>query len=308
MLISIIIPVFNAAKTIDATVQSALQQQSKNYEIEIIIINDGSTDNTVEVLRRYKNNCLIITQNNTGVSVARQNGFELSRGNFIQYLDSDDLLHPGKFEIQMQALIIQRADIAYGDFERFSENNNTITVEGLVTGEIKGNPEIEIFRNFWRPPAAILYSRQVVEKISWSATLPVIQDARYFLDAVFTGGKLVYTPGVQAKYRINQNSSLSQRSNHDFLKDCFQNAVEVYAIWKKELVKEAEKKSALINVLRFCIHEFSLVDQHLFYQAINLLLEIAPGYIPEKSLSLNLTSRIFGYRNAERIAALKRKI
>ncbi len=308
MLISIIVPAFNAVKTINATLQSALAQQSGLFKIEIIVVDDGSTDGTETILNKYKDACRIITQVNAGASAARQTGFKVSNGDFIQYLDSDDLLSPKKIQKQVEALIAHNADIAYGDFEKFTEKDGKIKTEELIKGEIKGEPVIEIFKNFWRPPAAILYSRKIVEKISWSDTLPVIQDARYLLDAVFMGGKLVYTPGVQAKYRINQSQSLSQRSNIAFVKDCFVNVAEVYLIWKKDLGNCPEKKIALIEVLRYCINEFSIIDQQLFKQAIDLLLKIAPGYVPEKSIGLKLTSMLLGYRNAERLAGLKRRL
>ncbi len=308
MLVSIIIPTFNAANTIRLSIQSALEQKGDLFQTEIIVVNDGSTDETLIILKEYADKCSIITQDNAGASAARQTGFKVAKGDFIQYLDSDDLLVPGKIAIQLNALITHNADIAYGDFEKFTEKNNTITVEEIVKDEIKGNPETEIFKNFWRPPAAVLYSRKIAEKISWSTTLPVIQDARYLLDAVFMGGKLVYTPGVQAMYRINQNQSLSQRSNLAFVKDCFTNAAEVYLIWKKDFNHNPEKKAALIEVLRYCINEFSVIDQQLFKQAVDLVLQITPGYIPQKSLSLKLTSKLFGYRNAEKLASFKRRL
>lgn len=308
MLISIIIPAFNAAKTIRKTISSALNQHNNLFRTEVIIVNDGSTDETQRILEEYTNTCYIIQQLNLGASAARQVGFEISKGDFIQYLDSDDLLVPGKIAKQLNALITSNADIAYGDFEKFIEENEKIIIKESVKGEIKGEPVIEIFTNFWRPPAATLYSRKIANKIDWSTTLPVIQDARYLLDAVFMGGKLVYTPGVQALYRINQKLSLSQRSNLAFVKDCFVNAVEVYTIWKGSLDNYSERKAALIKVLRYCINEFSITNKELFKQAIDLLLTISPGYIPQKSISMKLTSHIFGYRNAERIASLKRKL
>ncbi|MGI4805033.1 MAG: glycosyltransferase family 2 protein [Janthinobacterium lividum] len=308
ILVSIIIPAYNAAQTIIATINSALQQKSDWFTTEIIFVDDGSTDETPTILKTYQQNYKIITQVNSGASAARQNGFEICKGDYIQYLDSDDLLFVGKIELQLKALLTNDADIAYGDFEKFSEKNNPNIVEALVEGKIEGQPDIAIFKSFWRPPAAILYSRRIVEKLFWSTTLPVIQDARYLLDAVFIGGKLVYTPGVQAKYRINQTQSLSQRSNLAFVKDCFVNADEVYHIWKKDLKNQPEKKDALIEVLRNCITEFSITNQQLFKQAINLLLEISPKYIPQKSLSLRILSLMFGYRNAEKMASLKRKL
>ena len=308
MLLSIIIPAFNAAKTISATIQSALEHDVGSFKTELIIVDDGSTDETSFILKNYQDYCRIVAQKNLGASASRQKGFEISKGNFIQYLDSDDLLMPGKLTVQLNALIAHNADIAYGDFEKFTAEDGRLTVKEIVKGDIQGNPEIEIFKSFWRPPCAMLYSRKIAEKICWSETLPVIQDARYFLDAVFMGGKLVYTPGIQAKYRIHQSQSLSQRSNLAFVKDCFVNADDIYLIWNKDWESNPEKKNALIEVLRYCIHEFSILNQNLFKKSIDLLLEIEPNYIPEKSLSLKVTSRFFGYRNAERLAALKRKL
>ncbi len=308
ILVSIIIPAYNSAQTIVATLTSALKQKSIFFTTEIIVINDGSTDSTAAILKDYQHNCIIITQPNLGASTARQNGFNISKGSFIQYLDADDLLAEDKIELQLKALLAANATIAYGDFEKFSESNNQIKTEALVTGTLLGDPEISIFKSFWRPPAAILYTRSIAEKIKWNKNLPVIQDARYLLDAVFMGGKLVYTPGIVAKYRINQTHSLSQRSNLDFVKDCFYNTSEVYEIWKNDVQLNAEKKAALIESLRYCITEFSISDQKLFVQGIDLLLEIAPGYIPQKSIMMKRLSRAFGYRNAERLASLKRKL
>lgn len=308
VLVSIIIPTYNSAKTIVATINSALQQRSDCFTTEIIIVDDGSTDETPVILKTYQQSCTIITQFNAGASAARQNGFEVCKGDYIQYLDADDLLSVGKIEFQLKALLANDADIAYGNFEKFSEKNNQVVIEDLIEGAIEGKPEITVFKSFWRPPAAILYSRRIIEKIFWSTTLPVIQDARYLLDAVFMGGKLVYTPGIQAKYRINQKQSLSQRSNLAFVKDCFVNAAEIYMIWKKDLKNQPEKKDALIEVLRNCITEFSIINQQLFKQAIDLLLEISPKYIPQKSFSIRVLSWMFGYRNAEKLASLKRKL
>ncbi|WP_419802975.1 glycosyltransferase family 2 protein [Mucilaginibacter sp.] len=308
ILVSIIIPAYNSAQTIVATLASALQQKSSLFNIEIIVINDGSTDETALILQDYQSDCTFITQANQGTSTARQNGFNACKGNYIQYLDADDLLAKSKIELQLKALLANNADIAYGDFEKFSEKNNQTTTEGLVEGLVLDDPEITIFKNFWRPPAAILYARSIAEKLTWNNNLPVIQDARYLLDAVFMGGKLVYTPGVMAKYRINQAGSLSQRNSLSFVKDCFLNTSEVYHIWQNDLQNNPEKKSVLIESLRYCITEFSINDQKLFHQAIDLLLEIAPGYIPQKSTLIKRTSQVFGYRNAEKIASLKRKL
>ncbi len=90
-LISIIIPCFNAGKTIARTLNSVREQDYKN--LEIIIVNDGSKDNTLEVANKYANldnRIRVITQQNAGVSVARNNGLHSAKGNYIVFLDADD--------------------------------------------------------------------------------------------------------------------------------------------------------------------------------------------------------------------------
>lgn len=89
--ISIIIPVYNVEKYIEECLISVLNQTMK--EIEIICINDGSTDNSLKILNNYKNkneNIRIVNQENSGLSNARNVGLSLAKGEYIFFLDSDD--------------------------------------------------------------------------------------------------------------------------------------------------------------------------------------------------------------------------
>src|SRR5258707_14311399 len=102
-LVSILIPLFNAERWIAGTLESALSQTWQNKEI--IVVNDGSTDRSLEIARRYESKILkIITQANRGCSAAKQTALDNSNGAFIQYLDTDDLLREDKIDAQMKAL------------------------------------------------------------------------------------------------------------------------------------------------------------------------------------------------------------
>ncbi|WP_158992218.1 glycosyltransferase family 2 protein [Mucilaginibacter sp. L196] len=304
-LVSIIIPTYNAASTLPATVQSALIQKDDSFKLEIIVVNDGSTDQSQVILDNYCKECTIITTKNRGVSAARTTGLEHAKGDYIQYLDSDDLLQPGKIKQQLNALIDSDADIAYGDWQKFTTINGEISIIEIIQKQITGIPEIAAFTDFWCPPATLLYSTRLVKQLKWNDNLPIIQDARYLFDAVRHSGKIIYTPGLQALYRTQQANSLSQRTNA-FMVDCYTNAIEVYEIWKHDPENARQKKQAIIDSLRFCIHEFSIHNKEYFNKAINFLLQIEPGYIPEKSFFLHIASLIFGYRTAEKIASFKR--
>ena len=103
VLVSVIIPVFNAEKSIVSTLKSVLEQSHKCYEI--VIINDGSTDRSAELAEDYLSNASvdykIIHQFNKGVSIARNNGIYASKGKYIAFLDSDDRWYPEKLEKQL---------------------------------------------------------------------------------------------------------------------------------------------------------------------------------------------------------------
>lgn len=102
-LVSIIIPLYNAEKYIKETINAALQQTWPNKEI--IIIDDGSTDNSLVIIRQFESQHVkIFTQKNQGASAARNHGLQLAKGKYIQFLDADDLLNTNKIEAQLELL------------------------------------------------------------------------------------------------------------------------------------------------------------------------------------------------------------
>lgn len=113
-LVSVIIPCFNAEKYIDKCILSVLEQDYEN--IEIIIIDDGSTDGSLEIIKKY-NNVNILTQSNSGACVARNAGLKISRGKYVKFLDSDDVLLCGILKRQVNlAELSSDNDIIYGDY------------------------------------------------------------------------------------------------------------------------------------------------------------------------------------------------
>lgn len=101
-LVSVIIPTYNSEKYISCAVDSVLAQNYK--ELEIIVIDDGSTDKTQTIIKKYSNNVRYIYQKNSGLSNARNKGIKSSKGEFIAILDSDDEWLPKKIELQMEVM------------------------------------------------------------------------------------------------------------------------------------------------------------------------------------------------------------
>lgn len=117
-LVSVIIPVYNAAKYVEEAIESILNQTYS--PIEIIAVNDGSTDNSAEVLAAYSNRIQIISSTNKGIGAARNLGISKSQGRFLAFLDADDYWELNKLEIQMQEFASNPSlDIVYCSFKEF---------------------------------------------------------------------------------------------------------------------------------------------------------------------------------------------
>lgn len=126
-LISIIIPVFNTAEYLDECLRSVLEQTDNNYEV--IIIDDGSTDSSGKIASLYcKNNkkFKLITQSNSGLSSARNKGIDISKGDFITFLDSDDYLGVNSIEILRKNQIEYHSDIVSARFMIISEKGKVL--------------------------------------------------------------------------------------------------------------------------------------------------------------------------------------
>ena len=157
--LSVIIPVYNVEKYIEQCIDSVLRQKT-SYSYEVIIINDGSTDNTLSLLCIYESDrrVKIITQENSGQSAARNKAINLSRGKYLMFVDGDDLLLPNAIESLMSAAEKTNSDMAEGSIVRFY---NEIT--GEMIRDSKGKNKIE--SNALNPGFVLTKSGYSVAKI-----------------------------------------------------------------------------------------------------------------------------------------------
>lgn len=110
-LVSIIIPCYNTEKFVSEAIESALNQTYPN--VEVIVVDDGSTDRSVEVIQSFGDRIRFEQINRQGACVARNRGLKLSQGEFIQFLDADDILLPHKLELQVPILQADQADLVF---------------------------------------------------------------------------------------------------------------------------------------------------------------------------------------------------
>lgn len=304
--VSIIIPCFNARPWIHDTLRSVVAQRIEN--LEVIVVDDGSTDGSDEIVRREFGFVNLVRTANQGASHARNLGTSLATGAFLQYLDADDLLAEGKLRAQIAALVESGADVAYGDWQNLAPSGVGFAPGQVVARALSQEPALDLFGDFWCPPAAYLFRRGIVERVGrWNERLPVIQDARFALDCALHGGTFIYVKGVMAHYRVHASGSLSRRSSQAFNRDVYRNAQEVEAWWREHGGLTDARRRAVVSCLGYVARATYRCDQPTFEAAVADLERLSPGYAPAAPLHMKVASKLVGYRRAEGVAACYRR-
>jgi glycosyltransferase involved in cell wall biosynthesis len=216
-LVSTVIPVYNRAAMLREAVDSVLAQTWR--PIEIIIVDDGSTDDTlaveVELCQRHPDTVRILGQANAGPGVARQLGLDAARGEFIQFLDSDDLLLPEKFAVQIAGLRGDLdADIAYGKVHVRSHGERLPNPD-LRTGECIRTLFPSLLREPIWPRMAPLYRSCILAKIGAWPRKRQLEDWEYDAQAAALGLKLHYNNVFVAESRHHSEERLCYRWRTD---------------------------------------------------------------------------------------------
>jgi glycosyltransferase involved in cell wall biosynthesis len=300
--VSVIVPCYNASQTIESTLESVFAQQG--VEIETIVVDDGSTDKSADLIAaRFPQVRLERTPNN-GPSAARNLGTTFAKAPFIQYLDADDLLVLDKIAVQLEALERTGADVAYGDWIRVEVEPDCVhRREERISRTLGSDPDIDLFTDFWCPPAVYLIRRKIVEKVgAWPQQLVVGEDARFMLDCALHGARFVRCEGVMGYYRILDSGSLSRNASTRFLRDCLTNAEEVHAWWLNRGVFNEKRRRAVASIYGQVARGAVNKDSQTSARAQELLQEVMPGYVPEYPWRMRIAAHIIGYSRAITLA------
>lgn len=163
MQVSVIIPTYNSARFLAEAIDSVLAQSFKDFEI--LVIDDGSTDETKAVMQRYSSPVRYIYQTNGGVAAARNRGIEESRGKYVAFLDADDAWFEHKLETQLDALT-KRADCraCYSAFTVADHNMNSIGIR-LSNREGRAIDDLLSSGNVIGTPSTVLCERPLFEAV-----------------------------------------------------------------------------------------------------------------------------------------------
>jgi glycosyltransferase involved in cell wall biosynthesis len=312
-LVSVVIPAFNAQDWISETLQSVLTQTYKN--IEVIIVDDGSTDRTSAIAEIDLQSCpfssRILSQNNLGVSAARNRGWREAAGQWIQFLDSDDVLAPKKIEDQITDPIAKSADVIYSDWGRLVyRSGNWCRNDEVKTPFVGTNAVADLLldRNFQQLGSQLFNAGALARVNGFDETCGLVEDVELCLRLAMQGAAFtrVETDGPVFWYR-DRPRSLSKSSQRDFIEACVRNAkyAEIY------LKAQSQRNNALVDAITdvyFSAARFYAEHDPARFQAILAdINRLNPKFLPASPRKLRLLSQIIGYPPAERLAVVYRK-
>jgi len=202
-LVSIIIPAYNAEKFISATIESALQQ-SIDYK-EIIIVDDGSTDSTLSIVKSFGDKVKCIQQENQGVSAARNKAVNAAVGKWIAFLDADDIWYPEKLEKQLT--FMGDAKWSYTDSQYVGDHINSTIYRSDLTSMHEGLVYAELIVTNFLTTSTILMSKDLyLEHGGMDESLVALEDWNLWVK-LSRDNKISYIKESLAEYRVYPGST-----------------------------------------------------------------------------------------------------
>jgi glycosyltransferase involved in cell wall biosynthesis len=311
MLTSILIPCYNASRWVAATLESALAQQ--DTPCEVILVDDGSDDESLHIARRYEaRGVRIISQDNAGASAARNRALREARGDFIQFLDADDLLSSGKIAAQLAMLeTCPPGTLATCSWGRFAKNpahanfvdeavfRDFAPLDFLLLGAKSGA---------MMHPSAWLVPRKVAERAGpWNESLSLNDDGEYFCRVVLASAGIAFCkkPDARSYYRSGLSGSLSRQRGQRARASQFR-SLELIGGHLLAAEDSARSRHAIAGQWRRFVHDFYPAPANLIAEAEARAesldgAKLGPPPMGPKTAAL---ARLIGWRNTWRLKYL----
>ena len=227
--VSVIIPVYNKVAYVAEAIESALAQ---THSCEVIAIDDGSTDGSLDVVKTFDGRIRWTTGENRGGSAARNTGLKMATGDYVQFLDADDRLPPEKVAVQLAALRHAPHDaLALAPWATFHDDGRVEPSDPRPYWRDHASG-LDLLLAMWRlggyfPPHAWLVPRSLVERTGgWNTDLTGDDDGEFFGHLMTLSGPVVFTPKTMVEYRSPPEGSVSRNRS-------LSSARSFFAAWEK---------------------------------------------------------------------------
>ena len=296
-ILSIIIPLYNCEKYIKQCLDTIFRQEMNESEFEVIVIDDGSKDSGYSLASEYAKrhqNILVIKQENQGVACARNNALEKATGDYVTFVDADDMLVFGSLSTLIKIAVDNKADIVKAAHkevpedavcEDFSSSHDNSSIQ-IMTGE-------EAIVNVTRMKEGYcwgyLISRKLItdNRLSFPPKVAFMEDWAFITQAILKSRTFVNADVLLYLYRRNSSSCMANVTTEKMLLGC--QAIDIVANLTKDTSGDVRKKlsdNVCVNiniVLWFTIHYRSIFNRkkEIIKALLQLLQQVDRTYIPE---------------------------
>ncbi|WP_281526283.1 glycosyltransferase family 2 protein [Intestinibacter bartlettii] len=242
-LVSIIIPIYNVEKYLEKCIKSMINQTYRN--LEIILINDGSTDESANICEKYKeqdNRIVFINKNNGGAASAKNEGLKIAKGDYITFVDSDDFVELYMIEYMVNTIKKYNSDIVQCSFTNLYKNTEKFKQDKIIEQKIGSKDFLELFLTkwdsnlFWNK----LFKREVIENVFFKEGR-CIDDEFFTYKCVINSKSIVTSNKIVYNYRMRKSGVMkSESSQKQILKDRVDYLYERYEIVRK-IYKDLDK-------------------------------------------------------------------
>lgn len=255
--VSVIIPAYNAVSYVRKCLDSLLHETMDN--LEVIIINDGSTDNTLEVISEYRDkikNYVIIDKENGGQAVARNEALKVARGKYVFFLDSDDYLVPGALSELYALAVKDDYDIAVGDKYMFYDDSDKREPFPFYADNDDVHKRFVLRQN---GPLAVLIKRDMILEHNWSFyENHIYEDVATIPALALYANKILYTDIDLYNYYVRIGSTMNQTEYSKKLEDIFDSIENMYSLFEKENKVDEYKDEIEFLFIEHLLHAASL--------------------------------------------------
>ena len=211
--VSAIIPNYNRETLVGETISNLLAQTLPPFEI--IVVDDGSTDQSVNVIRSFGDKVKLIQQPNQGPGAARNAGLRIATGDFIQFQDSDDLLSLNKIEVQAKLLEQNNADIAFSPWVKLKIEGHNARLEDHVLQQAMPSEKLSLpcwwLRGWSTVFQSLLFRRSLLDKVGlYKTDLKIGEDGELFFRAITDSVATAFTADALTLYRLHNVNKLTQ--------------------------------------------------------------------------------------------------
>ena len=313
-LVSILIPSFNAQDWIADTLRSAIGQTWEQKEI--IVVDDGSTDKTLFIARQFESdNVHIVSQKNRGAASARNTALSLCHGDYIQWLDADDLLAPDKIAKQLAVVDqnVSKKTLLSSEFAKFlhrwqrAEFVRTELWEDLAPSEWLLR---KMGLNLYMQTATWLVSRELSEASGpWDTRMLSDDDGEYFCRVLLNSDGTKFVPDARVYYRGFRSSSLAYVGKSDRKREALWLSMQLHIGYIRSLEDTPRTREACLTYLQRNLVNFYPERTDIVKQAEQLAAELG-GQLqpPHLSWKYSWIKSAFGWTAAKNVSLEMRKI